>query len=522
MKTSLKVSFLYSLFALCGCLLSGCGDNSPSSKFSGIWEQQNNVNVNRMTYDFDNNSILRVRADKNGKLIDIEQTFFTIETKEDRVAMATTSEQTIVPELRQDGTLLVKVYAGKHSLDSLYPKNSVSPKSTLLFSRPQKANDALFSKAAPAYKSWNGDWTTATSESPALRFDAEGKKLMLLDEESREILKTDAALVTKYVEWRNSNNGDQARIYIESAESKRKNYSAYMFVDLSLSPPEAALIVYNESKGGIAFRSDALVSQLNAKDKAQWIADKKRKSEEEAAEKKRALEEEAEKDRQILEAKQEAKAKMPPFSFGKFTLADTPQQVIEKALGKYKIATSFPVQQEGKEIAILDYKQNFGSIKVTSASLDEFFTHHRRKNQFTDEYNLSVSKEVIEAGLKIDSISLEEKDGSQTGVIYYYYTLPGGEPKALYMGIAGPVVQDVPFVYQERYGNPEFISTSCIWFSNIEAAITRIDGQYRVLYLVSKKNYDEYAAFADGVTAKIEADEAAKRKAEQDARKGKI
>ncbi len=101
MKTSLKVSFLYSLFALCGCLLSGCGDSSPSSKFSGTWEQQNNVNVNRMTFDFDNNSILRVRADKNGKLVDIEQTFFTIETKEDRVAMATTSEQTIVPELRQ-------------------------------------------------------------------------------------------------------------------------------------------------------------------------------------------------------------------------------------------------------------------------------------------------------------------------------------------------------------------------------------------------------------------------------------
>ena len=58
--------------------------------------------------------------------------------------------------------------------------------------------------------------------------------------------------------------------------------------------------------------------------------------------------------------------------------------------------------------------------------------------------------------------------------------------------------------------------------SNIQPTLARMTSFHSLLHPVSKKNYDEYAAFADGVTAKIEADEAAKRKAEQDARKGKI
>jgi hypothetical protein len=258
-------------------------------------------------------------------------------------------------------------------------------------------------------------------------------------------------------------------------------------------------------------------------------ARREEREKEEAAGRERAAE--AERLRAVAEEERkrkiaEAKAKAPQFSFGGFTLSDTPQQIIEKGLPNYKISTSFPVQQSGKAISIDSRRQNLNYIAVKSSStLSKFFSHHRHSFY---GYGLHASDAVLASGLRIDTIRLEEQGGGsdRAAIMYYFYTLPGGAPKTLYIAVSGPIVRDVPAVFTERYWErDDEYSTTQVWVSNVEAAIVGQTADVFAksnLYLVSKAAYDEYATYVVDLETRIKAEEDAKRKAAEDARKSKI
>lgn len=509
--------------------LYGCGDSGPYAKFSGTWEREDGDMISRIVYDFTDNSMTMTKIHKNASWVELEQIFFSAEGVNDSVALTTSAEETMLLEMQKDGTLRVKVYPGRHTFASLVPKDLMAAgisgriipsESTLLLSRPSKKHDEHFSKTPSGYVSLNGYWTTAKSDTPALQFDIKAKKLTILNEEYRNILKTDVATVVRYTE---SVDGimHRAEIYLENTQARQNNNVVSMSANLALSPMEAVLIISPIEYGEVVFKSDTLLPKMSARDKDKWVAAKKKASEEKIAEEKRIVEEKAEMERQRLAAKHEARAKMPPFSFSGFTLSDSPQQVIEKALGKYEIATSFSVQQTDDAIKTINGKQNFGFIRAYSPSLDDFFSHHEAEG-YLKEFYLAVPDEAIKAGLRVDCIDLEEKDSGDMAIRYYYYTLPGGNPRALYIVVGGRIVQDIPEVFKERYGDHEWVSTSRIWMSNTEAAMTRMDNSYHVFYMVSKPAYDECMKYTIDIVKKARDEEDAKRKAEEEARRSKI
>lgn len=236
--------------------------------------------------------------------------------------------------------------------------------------------------------------------------------------------------------------------------------------------------------------------------------------------------EEAEKQRAIAEAERQKKlmeerANMPPFSFSGFTLADSPQQVVEKGLKQFDVSTSFPVQQSSNSIKILTGEQNCGRIDYRSKSLDTFFSGFDHEDSY---YWLGVSKAVLQSGFRIDVIQLEvDKWGNdRIQIHYYYYTIPGSAPKVLYMAVAGKLIDDVSAVFRERYGAPEWERHGRVWLSNTEAAICLQTNMQRVLYLVSRAGYDESRAYAAKIDARVREEDITKRAAEEAARKAKI
>ena len=241
------------------------------------------------------------------------------------------------------------------------------------------------------------------------------------------------------------------------------------------------------------------------------IRQEKAAAEEKARQEKAAPEEKARREKAAAELA-ERRAKMPTFSFAGFTLADTPGQVMQKGLANYKITTSFPVQQEGKIITVVTSRHDLGEIDLpTDKSIDEFFSYHNRSGgRYT--YNLGVADVIRASGLRIDFISLEEKDDN-TRIEYYYYMLPGGVPKALYLHVSGNIVEYVPSVYREQYGEHEGIST-WVWVSNKETAIS--DTRF---YMFSKTAYDELGKYVAVARAAIQAEEEAKRKVEEEAKR---
>ena len=256
------------------------------------------------------------------------------------------------------------------------------------------------------------------------------------------------------------------------------------------------------------------------KAREEQLAAKQKAREEEAAKQKELAEE---RERQRLAAEEERKRRLaeakvgkPPFSFSGFTLSDTPQQIIEKALPNYKITTSFPVQQSGKTIRIDSSRQKVPALLVARCpTLDEFFHKDGR-------HYLSATDKILDSGLRIDTITLEEKGADRTDITYYFYTLPGGAPKPLYIVVRGALVRDVPAVFTERYWErDEKAYNTQVWVSNTEAAITHQD-YLSSLFLVSKAGSTEYVGYVREMETKIEAEENAKRKAAEDARKSKI
>jgi hypothetical protein len=207
------------------------------------------------------------------------------------------------------------------------------------------------------------------------------------------------------------------------------------------------------------------------------------------------------------------RAAIPEFSFSGFRLSDTPEQVIGKGWGKYKITTSFPVDQL-EFIKMTSDPQNFGVIEAgVDLPLEQFFSHHPR---IRNGYNLSVSDKEMASALRINSIHLQEKEDEDTGIAgiqFYFFMLPDGSPKALYMRVTGSIVRHVPEVFGKRYGEPEHTGTSRIWISDREVAIVTPTLYPYTLYIISKAAYDEYVGFVAEEAAKIHAKEDAIRKA---------
>lgn len=259
---------------------------------------------------------------------------------------------------------------------------------------------------------------------------------------------------------------------------------------------------------------------LAAAERARQLEEKRRKiaADEEKAAVEQIERREAERQKQL----HEARAKMPPFSFAGFALSYTPQQIIEKALAGYSISTSFPVEQEGETIVRYAKEVSLDKIDgVNDAELNDFFHYHRGQGGLLISYDLDIGKAVRETGVFVDIIILKAKEGDHS-IYYHYVTLPGGEPQPVYMAITGKLVEDVPTVFKKRYGNYKFIRTSCLWFSNTELAMTRIDLHHRILYIVNKNSYNNVWKYVRAEEEKIKDKARAAIEAEEKARQGKI
>jgi hypothetical protein len=219
----------------------------------------------------------------------------------------------------------------------------------------------------------------------------------------------------------------------------------------------------------------------------------------------------------------ERRPALPEFRFCGFTLSDSPQLVITKGLSNYEISTSFPVQQSTQAIKVTSAPQNFHIVAIQdhNSPLDQFFSHHKSSN---GRYNLAASARELASGLRIDTIELQEKDDRGAiiaNIRFYYFMLADGIPKALYMRVTGDIVRHVPEIFGKRYGYPEHTGKSTIWFTSKEAAIAgrENDSSHPVFYMVSQTAYNEYARHVAGVAAKMQAEEAENRRVADEARK---
>ena len=231
--------------------------------------------------------------------------------------------------------------------------------------------------------------------------------------------------------------------------------------------------------------------------------------------------------------KQEKRAGMPQFAFGGFTLTDTPQQVIEKGIANYKIATTFPVEQQGKTIKVYRNRVRLDIHLLVDNLLDDF-------EDFFPGYNWSIpiyrgihytpSKDMFDSGLIVDVIDLTANQGDAL-IRYYYITYPGKGSKVLCMAVTGDLVQSAPGVFQDRYGKPaNYYRSNPCWFSRSELAMFDSNSSKRMeLYMFNKSAahmYGEIVVEAEKAAAarkKAAADaEDIRRAAEEKDRRGRI
>jgi len=98
----------------------------------------------------------------------------------------------------------------------------------------------------------------------------------------------------------------------------------------------------------------------------------------------------------------------------------------------------------------------------------------------------------------------------KSSIMFFYYTLPGGTPKALTMHIQGEyILREVPDVFTKRYGAPTKIKYESIWMTETGCAMLPTNAS-ATLEIISKAAYEEVNTFI----AEFKVKQEAKRKAE--------
>lgn len=471
--------------------------------------------------------------------------------------------QSLVFEPLNDDSILLKMYGSDHSAESLLGKNAPKPKNLVEIVHPNGTQKKILADiGSSSLTKLQDEWYLEDDdEKPAMSFDEKTGTFKLRNTKLIAELGDSTFTPLGYFE---KIEPDSRVGFLLFKEGNRENNLAVL---LSASPFEGELkiergyftVLPKLSSSEKQKRAEA--KQEERRQAAQKELEDQRKREEEARLAKEKAEAEAQRLREEEEARQKAlaekRASIPEFSFNDIRLSDSPQQMVEKGLARYKMSTSFPVQQKDNTIGTVK-NPSLGAIcfLLEDPLLEEFFGRERQRltvgsryyqlgSETTAGYLMGPSELAAKAGLRSDVLIFADKtrkDPTSTQMQIAFFTLPDGSPRPLYLEVNGDIVLDAVSVFQDRYGDQENVtktrdehSTQYIWRSDKEIAILRADRQddrsyqHHLLYIVSLPAYEELTAFEQKLEQQQEAaqkaaEEAkqAEEKARQDARKAGI
>ena len=203
------------------------------------------------------------------------------------------------------------------------------------------------------------------------------------------------------------------------------------------------------------------------------------------------------------------------FSVMGFSLADTPQQIIEKATADgFRVITTFPGYKAPPQVyQIYNASMPYGS-GWESGLLAKFFHYHKFSGSFRLGDTIYGNADINRLQ-HTDKIEVEKDvQGFHQSITFYYYTLPGGTPKVLIMETMGKILNDVPEVFTKRYGEPQdkgkegmawMSETECAMLSS-DTAHVNPDPKFVSLQIISKSGYEElFGKFMGGLKAEQDA-----------------
>lgn len=471
----------------------------------------------------------------------------------------------LVLEPLDDDSLLAKPYFEEIPPAMLLSGKAGRPGSILELTRPSREQKKLLSQIEPSPDIIKRDWYLENSwAKPALSFDKETGKIKIRNARLIDLWGDTTLTPTCFVEVREDDTRMAGLLFARASRNGRVEFS----INVDEEPLQATFRLRGESfhllpemsgaerqryaQAKEDARREAARKELEAQQRAEAQAAEARR---EAEERQRKAEEEAriaaEKARAEEAARQKAlaekRAKMPQFSFGDIRLTDTPQQMVQKGMERYKLATSFPVQQkDGTITSVKNPSIGYLPFLLEDPGISEALGGKERVrmtvgyrkwgSEETGGYFLGPDKTAIQAGVRPDVLIMRDKtrnDPTSTIMEIGFYTLPGKAPTALYLNVDGGIVVDAVSVFKERYGEPESVVSDgdrhqYIWRSGDELAILKVDPQepgYRQqhqLYIVSLPAYAELEKFTQDQRQAEEAKKKAAEEAERAARKAGI
>lgn len=577
-------------------LAAGCMEEDPYEKFTGTWVF--NLQNQELRHVGDTQPLLALSVDAARKLLTVtvlksatsadewtlvEQPILNMETRDGSLAMnlekvahpawegmAPVMFGSLILEPLDKDALLAKIYPNAVPLKDLLGNDPPKPGNIEEVKRPDDEQRKLLAEARSSSSiALNGDWYLEDSwEKPAMALDTATGKLKLRDTQLIKLRGDSTLTRSGYLETRDDKTHGAVMVF---ANTRTSGGDAMFARDLGKQPPEAEFTLRGKEFVLLPDMSEAERKQrAEARAEARRQAareelDAKRQAEGEALEAKRHAEAEArmasEKARAAVTARQkelaEKRAKMPEFSFNDIRLSDTPQQMVQKGLERYKLSTSFPVQQKGGSVGgITDPVIGYLPFLLEDAGVADALggqeaqrlkvasRYPRVGMEVTTGYILGPDDLALRAGVRPDILMFTDKtrkDPTSTLMNIGFITLPGKAPRPLYLNVDGDIVVDALSVFRERYGEPESVihgegnATQHIWRSDNEVAILRVDPkdgkgrQHHELYIISLPAYAELQQFTQNVRQAEEAKrkaaeeaERARQKAEEDARKAGI
>ena len=209
------------------------------------------------------------------------------------------------------------------------------------------------------------------------------------------------------------------------------------------------------------------------------------------------------------------------FSAMGFSLADTPEQVVDKALAKglQVLVANLRIQRESKDISF----ENFpGTPKIIfgfeSNLLEKFLSYHKRGRYGVGFWNYILNNTIYGDISTTDVWQAIQIESKGVNIIFHYYTLPGGAPKALMMRVNGTIVENASDTFTKRYGEAQertHANQNMVWMSETECAILNPEGNDQDrLVIISKAGYEElFGKYLPKYLAGLKAEQDAKHKA---------
>lgn len=576
-------------------LAAGCMEEDPYEKFTGTWVF--NLQNQELRHVGDTQQLYALSVDTARKLLTVtiltsatsaddwtlvEQPILNMETRDGSLAMNLEKAShpgleglgvlmfgSLILEPLDKDALLAKIYPDAVPLKDLLGNEPPKPANIEEVKRPDEQQRKLLAEARSSSSTLNGDWYLEDSwEKPAMALDTATGKLKLRDTKLIKLRGDSTLTRSGYTEVKNDKQHVAIVIF---ANTRTSGGNAAFGRDMRKQPTEASFTLRGEDFVLLPDMSEAERKQrAEARAEARRQAareelDAKRQAEGEALERKRQAEAEArmasEKARAAVTARQkelaEKRAKMPEFSFNDIRLSDSPQDMVKKGLERYKLSTSFPVQQKGGSVGgisdpVIGYlpflledagvADALGGLEAQRLKVPSRYP--RVGMEVTTGYILGPDDLALRAGVRPDILMFTDKtrkDPTSTLMNIGFFTLPDKAPRPLYLNVDGDIVVDALSVFKERYGEPESVihgegnATQHIWRSGNEMAVLKVDPkdgkgrQHHELYIISLPAYAELQQFTQNLRQAEEAEkkaaeeaERARQKAEEDARKAGI